>query len=172
MKMKPRIPRYYACALAVLLIVIACSEDSSVNPSYPDGELIIDSVSVYIVRGVSPYTGNPAGNFVLDLYYHLRGTNGAIYSVEFCPSPPGTNTIGIERPGYYRDQLPINTPLEFHRNIWFEFNYADYDSIGTYFSVTAKLWHEYESHIRDETIRVPQEEDKKWFVLMIDVRDE
>ena len=170
--MKLRIPRYFLCAWAVLFAVFSCSEDSSVNPHYPDGELIIDSVSVYIVRGVDPYTGNPAGNFMLDLYYHLSGTTGAIYRVEFCPSPPGTNTFGIERPGYYRDQLPINTPLEFHRHMWFEFDYADYDSIGTYFAVTAKFWREYESHIRDETIHIPLGEDKKWFVLMIDVRDE
>jgi len=174
MKMKLRIPRYFPFVLAVLLAVFACSEDSSVNPNHPAGELIIDSVSVYVVRGVDPYSGNPAGKFAIDLYFELIGNPGAIYRIEFSPSPPGTNTLGLERPGYYlADPLPIDTHLEYHEeDLWFEYDYTDYDSIWTYCAVTAIFWNEYESHIRDETIHIPLGEDKKWFVLMIDVRDE
>ena len=173
MNMKPRFPRYYACALTVLMLVLSCSEDSPVNPSHPEGELVIDSVSVYIVRGIDPYSGNPAGNFVFDLYYRLIGSTGTIYRVEFTPTPPGTNTIGIERPGYLRDgPLPINTPLEYHNHLWFEYDYADSDSIWIYFAATVRLWSEFESTIREETIRFPLGEDRQWLLMKIDVRDE
>ncbi len=171
--MKYRIPKNVIVLwMSLFLTLSACSEDSTVNPNYPDCELIIDSVSVYVVRGIHPDYGTPSGHFFLDIYYQLRGATGSFYRVELSPSPPGTNTNVIEHPGYYRNPQPINTPLELHFDLWLEYDYADYDSIGTYFSVTAKFWREYESHIRMETVRIPLGEDKKWLVLMVEVRDE
>ncbi len=159
--------------ILLFLTLSACTEDSPVNPSYPEGELILDSVSVYVVRGAHPYYGTPAGHFFMDVYFHLRGATGSMFRVELAPSPPGTASIGIEHPGYaLGDPLPVDTPFERHYEFWLGYDFTDCDSIGTYFSATVKFWGEYESQVRDEPLYIPLGEDKKWLVMMVDVRDE
>lgn len=156
----------------VLLLQFSCSDDISDNTSSCSGELIVDSFSVFIVRGEYPGLDEPAGLFVWKVIYRFDGAPGQIDAIEFSPDPPGGVIVGSSNMANYKDPLPANTPHIYQDENWCIRDFSEYDSVFVYFAIDAKFWRQIESRIQDNIIIVPCGEDRWHIITKIDVRDE
>jgi len=171
----PGLSRCFLIALISLLTAfVACSDENLDYSTYPDGEIVVDSISIYVVRGLHPSTGQPAGEFVCDIYFEMEWQPGAICKIEIFPSPPAEYTTGVIYNSYSKNEpLPINTLHEHHEDLWYlYYDFIDEDSIWVYFAIEAKFWRQVESRIQENTILIPRGEDRWFQTLKIDVRDE